>query len=130
MEEYTLGTIEAKFAEIIWKREPISTNELILICEKEFNWKRTTTYTVLKRLSQKGIFQNQNGIVTSMISKKDFYAHQSEIYVENSFGGSLPQFLTAFTTRKKLSQKEIEELKKIIENSGGVDTVGRHESNV
>lgn len=124
MEEYTLGTIEGKFADMIWEKEPISTNELISMCEKEFNWKRTTTYTVLKRLSQKGIFQNQEGTVTSRISRQDFYACQSETYVENSFRGSLPQFMAAFTTRKKLSQKEIEELKKIIESSGVSDAGG------
>ena len=116
MEEYSLGTIEGRFADIIWEKEPIATNELIKICEQEFGWKRTTTYTVLKRLSQKGIFQNEGGTVISLISKQDFYARQSEQYVENSFGGSLPGFLAAFTRRKKLSKEDIEDLKKIIEN--------------
>lgn len=116
MEEYSLGTIEGRFADIIWEKEPISMNELIKICDKEFGWKRTTTYTVLKRLSQKGIFQNENGTVTSLLSKQDFYAGQSEQYVESSFGGSLPEFLTAFTRRKKLSKADIEDLKKIIES--------------
>lgn len=116
MEEYSIGTIEGRFADIIWEKEPISTNELIKICEQEFGWKRTTTYTVLKRLSQKGIFQNNRGTVSSLLSKQDFYARQSEQYVENSFGGSLPGFLAAFTRRKKLSKEEIENLKKIIEN--------------
>lgn len=116
MEEFSLGTIEGRFADIIWEKEPISMNELIKICEKEFGWKRTTTYTVLKRLSQKGVFQNERGTVTSMLSKQDFYACQSEQYVENSFGGSLPGFLAAFTRRKKLSKADIENLKKIIES--------------
>lgn len=116
MEEYSLGTIEGRFADIIWEKEPIATNELIKICEQEFGWKRTTTYTVLKRLNQKGIFGNEGGTVTSLISKQDFYARQSEQYVENSFGGSLPGFLAAFTRRKKLSKEDIEDLKKIIEN--------------
>lgn len=116
MEEYSLGTIEGRFADIIWEKEPVATNELIKICEQEFGWKRTTTYTVLKRLSQKGIFQNNRGTVTSLLSKHDFYARQSEQYVENNFGGSLPGFLAAFTRRKKLSKEEIENLKKIIEN--------------
>lgn len=116
MEEFSLGTIEGRFADIIWEKEPISMNELIKICEKEFGWKRTTTYTVLKRLSQKGVFQNESGTVTSMLSKQDFYACQSEQYVENSFGGSLPGFLAAFTRRKKLSKADIENLKKIIES--------------
>lgn len=116
MEEYSLGTIEGRFADIIWEKEPISMNELIKICEQEFGWKRTTTYTVLKRLRQKGIFQNDRGTVTSLLSKQDFYARQSEQYVENSFGGSLPSFLAAFTRRKKLSKTDIENLKKIIES--------------
>ena len=116
MEEYSLGTIEGRFADIIWEKEPISTNELIKICEQEFGWKRTTTYTVLKRLSQKGIFQNNRGTVSSLLPKQDFYARQSEQYVENSFGGSLPGFLAAFTRQRKLSKEEIENLKKIIEN--------------
>lgn len=116
MEEYSLGTIEGRFADIIWEKEPISMNELIKICDKVFGWKRTTTYTVLKRLSQKGIFQNEGGTVTSLLSKQDFYACQSEQYVESSFGGSLPGFLAAFTRRKKLSKADIEDLKKIIES--------------
>lgn len=119
MEEYTLGVIEGKFADIIWEKAPVTTSELIKICEKEFNWKRTTTYTVLKRLIQKGIFENKGGTVSVCLSRQEFYAHQSEQYVENSFGGSLPKFLTAFTSRKKLSRKEIEELKKIIEENDG-----------
>ena len=121
MEEYTLGTIEGKFADLIWDKEPITTNELIKLCEKEFHWKRTTTYTVLGRLSQKGIFQNNKGIVISLLSKQDFYARQSETYIENTFRGSLPKFIAAFTTRKKLSPKEIEEIKRIIEQSGEGD---------
>lgn len=116
MEEYTLGAIESRFADLIWSLEPVSTNTLLKRCEELFHWKRSTTYTVLKRLSQKGLFQNQDGIVTSLLSRKEFYARQSEQYIEESFGGSLPGFLAAFTSRKKLSRKEIEELKKIIED--------------
>ena len=115
MEVYSLGTIEARFADIIWEKEPISTAELVKLCEAEFGWKRTTTYTVLKRLSQKGIFQNEGSVVTSLVSKEDYYACQSEQYVESSFGGSLPGFLAAFTRKKKLSKSEVDELKKIIE---------------
>lgn len=116
MEEYTLGVIESQFADLIWSLEPVSTGILLKRCEEMFQWKRSTTYTVLKRLSQKGLFQNQDGIVTSLLSREEFYARQSEQYVEESFGGSLPGFLAAFTSRKKLSRKEIEELKKIIED--------------
>lgn len=122
MEVYSLGTIEAKFADMIWEKEPISMGELVKLCENEFGWKRTTTYTVLKRLSQKGIFQNEGGTVTSLVSKEDYYACQSEQYVESSFGGSLPSFLAAFTRKKKLSKSEIDELKKIIDDCDGRDS--------
>lgn len=118
MEEYTLGNIEGKFADIIWSREPLTTSELIKVCETELGWKRTTTYTVLKKLSERGIFENREGTVVALIPKQEFYARQSERYVENSFGGSLPNFLAAFTSRKKLSDKEIEELSSIINSNG------------
>ncbi len=117
MEEYTLGTVEGKFAEIIWNLAPVTTSELTKACERELCWKRTTTYTVLKKLSERGIFENQNGTVVALISKSEFYARQSEQYVENSFGGSLPGFVAAFTSRKKLSENEIEELRAIIEGN-------------
>lgn len=117
MEQYILGNIEGRFADLIWKNEPISTADLIKLCEKELGWKRTTMYTVLKKLSDRGLFENNNGTVASVISRQEFYARQSEQYVENSFQGSLPSFLAAFTSRKKLSDKEIEELKRIIEKS-------------
>lgn len=117
MEQYILGNIEGRFADIIWENEPVSTADLIKLCEKELGWKRTTMYTVLKKLSDRGLFENNNGTVASVISRQEFYARQSEQYVENSFQGSLPSFLAAFTSRKKLSDKEIEELKRIIEKS-------------
>lgn len=114
-----MGTAESKFADIIWKNEPISSGELAKLGNKEFEWKKTTSFTVLKRLCERGIFQNQNGIVTSLISREEFYARHSENYVEENFGGSLPAFLTAFGTRKKLSDKEIEELQRIIDSMRG-----------
>lgn len=116
MSDLRMGTAESKFADIIWKNEPISSGELAKLGNKEFEWKKTTSFTVLKRLCERGIFQNQNGIVSSLISREEFYARHSENYVEENFGGSLPAFLTAFGTRKKLSDKEIEELQKIIDS--------------
>lgn len=115
MAEYRLGEIEMKFAELIWGHEPIPSGELAALCLKELNWKRTTTYTVLKRLCDKGIFENRKGVVTSLVSRQLFQAKQSEEFVEEAFAGSLPDFVAAFVSRKKLSQKEIEELKRIIE---------------
>lgn len=117
MEEYTLGNIEGKFADIIWAHAPLSTAELVKLCDKELGWKRTTTYTVLKKLSDRGIFENQNGTVRVLLTREEFLARQSERYVEHSFGGSLPGFLAAFTSRRSLSEKEVEELKSIIEKS-------------
>lgn len=115
MDELKLGLVEARFADIVWSNEPLSTKELVLICEKELNWKRTTTYTVLKKLCDRGIFSTENSIVTAKISKDEFYAIQSERFVDDTFKGSLPAFIAAFSTRKKLSQKEIDEIRKMID---------------
>lgn len=119
MSELTMGVIESRFAEIIWQREPISSTELVKLAAKELDWKKSTTYTVLRRLCERGIFQNQDGTVTSLISKQDFYAAKSERFVEETFSGSLPAFLAAFTTRKKLSDAEIDELQALIDQSRG-----------
>ena len=119
MTDARLGAIETRFADLIWENEPISSGELVKICEKELNWKKSTTYTILRRLCERGIFQNNNGTVTSLISKSDFYAMQSERFVEETFEGSLPKFLAAFATRKKLSEKEIEELQRFIDERKG-----------
>lgn len=115
MEEYTLGVVESKFADMVWENAPLTTAELVKLCEEELGWKRTTTYTVLKKFEKRGLFENQKGTVVVLISKEEFYGRQSEEYVEKSFGGSLPGFLTAFTSRKKLSKKEIEEIQKLID---------------
>jgi len=115
MTEMKLGAVEAKFADIIWNNEPLRPGELVKLAEVELNWKRTTTFTVLKRLCEKGIFQNKDRIITSLIAREEFYALQSERFVNDTFEGSLPAFLTAFGTRKKLSEEEVEELKKVIE---------------
>lgn len=116
MDKTQLGKIESQFADFIWKNEPISTKELVKLCEKELNWKRTTTYTVLKRLSEGGLFQNTNGTVTSCLSRQQFYSLQSEKFVEEKFDGSLPAFLTAFTAGKKLTPEEVAEIRKLIDS--------------
>lgn len=113
MNNYKLTDTEAKFADIIWANEPISSPELVKLCEKELNWKKSTTYTVLKKLTGKGIFQNEKSIVTAKLSKEEFYGMQSQKYVEETFG-SLPEFLTAFFNGRKLSRKEAEELRNYI----------------
>lgn len=117
MAEYRLGEVEMQFASLIWENEPIASGDLVKLCEKELNWKKSTTYTCLKRLCEKGIFQNENGTVTSIFSKEEFQAKQSEQFVEDTFKGSLPSFVAAFCSKKKLSKAEIEELKKIIEEN-------------
>ncbi len=114
MVDLRLGEIESKFAEIIWENEPLASSQLAFLAEKEFGWKKTTSYTVLKRLCQKGIFQNLNGEVTSLIKKEKYFSLKSEQFIEESFGGSLPAFLTAFTSGKALTQREIKEIRKII----------------
>ena len=119
MIDIKLGPIEARFAEIIWTNEPVTTNQLTKLCLEQLEWKRTTTYTVLKKLCDKGIFKTENSIVTSLISKHEFEARQSEQFVEETFAGSLPAFLAAFGFRKKLSDAEIDELQKVIDRMRG-----------
>jgi len=115
MREYKLTESEEKFAELIWQNEPIGSGDLVKLCEKEMNWKKSTTYTVLKKLCEKGIFQNENAIVSSLITRAEYYAKQSIRFVEDTFGGSLPKFLTAFISGIKLSKQQAEELKRLID---------------
>lgn len=115
MEDMRLGMVEAHFADIIWQNEPLSTKELVSLCEKELNWKRTTTYTVLKKLCERGIFVTENSMVHSLVSKDEFYAIQSERFVDDTFRGSLPAFIAAFASRKKPSAEELEEIRRMID---------------
>lgn len=115
MPQIELGEIQAKFAEIVWREEPISSGELVKICEKELNWKKPTTYTVLRKLCEKGLFQNVDGTVSSKYSRNEFYAMQSRQYVDQSYNGSLPAFIAAFTSQKKLSKQDVDEIQKIID---------------
>jgi len=117
LQNYKLGAMETKFAELIWDNEPISSGELVKLCEKELSWKKSTTYTMLRRLCMRKIFKNNNGVVSSVITRQEFQALQSEQFVKETFNGSLPQFLAAFTLRKKLSEKEINELQKLIDEN-------------
>ncbi len=110
-----LAEIESRFVELIWQKEPVASGELVLLCEKELNWKKSTTYTVLRRLCQKGILKNERAVVTSVMKKEEYMAMCSEQIVENTFEGSLPQFVAAFMSRKKLSQKQIDEIQQLID---------------
>ncbi len=111
----TMGMLESRFADIIWSHEPLASRELVKMAEKELKWKSTTSYTVLKRLCERGIFRLRDKMVTSLISREEFYGMKSEEFVEEAFHGSLPAFITAFGTRKKLSDEEVEELKRLID---------------
>lgn len=115
MNELKSGSAEEKFADIIWENEPISSGQLAAKSAEILNWKKTTSFTVLKRLCDKGIFQNVKGTVTSLISKKELYSLQSERFVQETFDGSLPAFVAAFASRKKLSPEDIAELRRIVD---------------
>jgi len=115
MEDYKLGVMETRFANLIWEHAPVLSGELVKLCEKEFDWKKSTTYTMLRRLCDKGIFQNISGVVSSLLSKNELQALQSERFIQESFNGSLPKFLAAFSLRSKLSDSEIDALQNIID---------------
>lgn len=112
-----LGIIEKRFADIIWSHEPIASGELVKLCAEELDWKKSTTYTVLKKLCEKGYFKNENGIVTSIISQEEFYASESDNFVKETFKGSLPAFIAAFSSKNKLTKEEIVELQELINKS-------------
>lgn len=119
MSDIRMGEAESRFAEIIWNNEPLSSGQLAKLAEGELNWKKTTSFTVLKRLCDRGIFQNEGGTVTSKLSREEYYARHSQQYVAETFGGSLPAFLAAFSSRKKLSNQELDALKKLIDEMKG-----------
>ncbi len=119
MKEIELGDVQAAFADIIWDNEPVGSGELVKICEKELNWKKPTTYTVLRKLCEKGLFKNEDGVVTSLLSKEEFNASKSEKFVEDTYEGSLPAFIAAFMSHKKISKSEIDEIQKMIDEYKG-----------
>jgi len=119
MKDVQLGAVESRFADIIWESEPLASSVLAKRAEELLGWKKTTSYTVLKRLCDKGLFKNEKGTVSSLISKEDFYAIKSESFVEDTFGGSLPAFFAAFTKRKSLSADEIAALRKMVDEYEG-----------
>lgn len=119
MEELKLGTVESKFADIIWENEPISSGQLVKLCGQQLDWKKSTTYTMLKRLCERGLFQNEKGMVSALMTKEEFGAAQSEKIIEESFDGSLPAFIAAFTSRKKLSPDDVNEIQKMIDSYRG-----------
>lgn len=115
MSELQMGASETRFAEIVWRNEPVTSMELAELCLQQLGWKKTTTYTVLKRLCDKGIFQNKGTVVTSLMSEQEYYARRSAKFVEETFDGSLPAFIAAFTGQKKLSPEELAEIRRMID---------------
>ena len=110
-----LGVIQERFADIVWANEPVSSGDLVKLCKEELNWKKPTTYTVLRKWCEKGLFQNVDGIVTSLIPRDEFYSAKSEQIIEESFDGSLPAFVAAFISRKSLTEKEANEIQRMID---------------
>ena len=117
--DYHINESEYRLMDILWDVQPINSMELVGLCGERLGWKKSTTYTVLRRLCQKGIFQNEDGVVTSRVSREELAARQSEAFVDEAFGGSLPRFLAAFTRRKKLTGEEIAQLQRLIDENRG-----------
>ena len=114
MQELQLGAVERRFADLIWENEPISSGALVQLCQEALGWKKSTTYTVLRRLCDRGLFENNGGTVMARLSKEAFQAKLSEQIVAETFDGSLPKFLAAFSMEKPLSAEEIDQLQQLI----------------
>lgn len=115
METPKIFESEYRFCLILWEHEPVTTTELVKLCQAQLGWKRTTTYTVIKRLGERGVLHNENGLVTALISKADAQVSEIDELMEKKFQGSLPAFLAAFARRQSLTEKEVEEIRRIIE---------------
>lgn len=105
---------EYRFCEILWENEPVSSSELVRLCNEKLEWKKSTTYTVIRRLSERGILKSEGAVVTSLVSREDVQSAESAEVVERTFSGSLPSFIAAFTRKKQLSKQEVDEIQKII----------------
>ncbi|MBQ7048716.1 MAG: BlaI/MecI/CopY family transcriptional regulator [Clostridia bacterium] len=119
MDELKIGVVESRFADLVWSNEPLSSGKLVEICNKELGWKKSTTYTVLKKLSLRGIFCNDGGIVKALMTRDEFYGIQSRQFVDENFDGSLPSFIAAFAAGKKISEEESKQIKKLVDELCG-----------
>lgn len=119
MDDLRLGAIESRFADIIWDNAPLGSGEMVKLAAQELGWKKSTTYTVLKKLCERGLFRNEGGTVSVQLTREEFHAMQSERFLDETFSGSLPAFIAAFSTRKKLSEEELRELEELIRRSRG-----------
>ena len=106
---------EYRFCLIMWEHEPVTASELVKLCQEQLDWKRTTTYTVIKRLSERGVLKNENGTVTALVSKEEAQAREINELVEEKFQGSLPAFVAAFTKRQDISNEELDEVQRMID---------------
>lgn len=118
MDDTRLGAVESQFADIIWKNAPLSSRDLVKLCQQQLEWKKSTTYTVLKKLCDRGIFQNEDGIVTPLVTRQEFHARQSQRFVEETFHGSLPAFISAFASGKKLSPQDVSDIRRMLDEYG------------
>jgi BlaI family penicillinase repressor len=119
MEKIKIFEAELKFMNIIWNHEPVATGELVKLCQEELDWKKSTTYTVLRRLVQRGAIRNENSLVKSLVSRSEVQKQESREHIEKIYNGSLSNFFVSFLQNEKLSEEELKELRKIIENGGG-----------
>lgn len=122
MDETKLGAVEAQFADIIWENASLSSGCLVKLCQEKLEWKKSTTYTVLKKLCARGLFQNTEGLVTPLVTRQDFYARQSQRFVEETFDGSLPAFIAAFAAGKKLSEQDVTDIRRMLDAYGKENT--------
>lgn len=118
MDDTRLGAVESQFADIIWKNAPLSSRDLVKLCQQQLEWKKSTTYTVLKKLCDRGIFQNEDGLVTPLVTRQEFHARQSQRFVEETFQGSLPAFISAFASGKKLSPQDVSDIRRMLDEYG------------
>lgn len=119
MAVYKMGVVETKFADLIWEREPVGSGELVQVAQKELGWKKSTTYTVLRKLCEKGIFQNENSVVTSILTRDQYFGMQCKQFVTENFDGALPKFLAAFAAEGKMNKKDLAALKRFIDEQEG-----------
>ena len=117
MEDKKLGAVEARFADLIWDNAPINSTALVRLCAKELDWKKSTTYTVLKKLCERGIMRNQDGTVSALLTRDEYYARRGEQFVSETYGGSLPAFIAAFTARNSLTDEEADAIQKLIDSA-------------
>ena len=117
MDDTRLGAVESQFADIIWKNAPLSSRDLVKLCQQQLEWKKSTTYTVLKKLADKGFLKNEDSTVTALIPREQVQIFESGYVVDKAFGGSLPAFIAAFTQDRKLTAQEADEIQRLIDAS-------------